>query len=95
MRTWNIPNQGKCYIYRIRNRSRVVELLLQLENKQQTMQNNVEIQHKSMYSIYISSLCIMIAFPLARFTTGVRGNLNAMNHIALSSAQHLMSNIML
>ena len=32
--------------------SRIVELLLQLENKQQ-MQNNVETQHNRMYSLYI------------------------------------------
>ena len=47
MRTWNIHN----IIYR--DRSRVVELLLQSENKQQIMQNNVETQHKHMYSLYI------------------------------------------
>ena len=33
----------------VRDRSHVVELLLQLENKQQIMQNNVETQHKHMY----------------------------------------------
>ena len=49
-----------------RNRSRAVELLLQLENKQ-IMQNNVETQHKHMYSFYIGSLC-NVAFPMARFT---------------------------
>ena len=47
-----------------RDRSLVVELLLQLENKQQIMQNN---QHKHMYSLYIGSLC-NVAFPMARFT---------------------------
>ena len=31
------------------DRSRVVELSLQLETKQQIMQNNVETQHKHMY----------------------------------------------
>ena len=30
--------------------------LLQLENKQQIMQNNVETQHNRMYSLYIGSL---------------------------------------
>ena len=50
-----------------RDRSRVVELLLQLENKQQIMQNNVETQHNRMYLLYIGSLC-NVAFPLARFT---------------------------
>ena len=52
---------------RDRDRSRVVKLLLQLENKQQIMQNNVETQHKHMYSLYIGSLC-NVAFPMARFT---------------------------
>ena len=50
-----------------RDRSRVVELLLQIENKQQIMQNNVETQHKHMYSLYVGSLC-NVAFPIARFT---------------------------
>ena len=31
-----------------RDRSRIVELLLQLENKQQIIQNNVETQHNRM-----------------------------------------------
>ena len=31
-----------------RDRSRVVQLLLQLENEQQIMQNNMEIQHRDM-----------------------------------------------
>ena len=53
------------FIYR--DRSRVVELLLQLEKKQQNMRNNVETQHKHMYSLYIGSLC-NVAFPMARFT---------------------------
>ena len=55
--------RGENVIYR--DRSRVVELLLQLENKQ--MQNNVETQHNRMYSLYIGSLC-NVAFPMARFT---------------------------
>ena len=54
-------------IYMYRDRSRVVELLLQLENKEQIMQNNVETQHKHFYSLYIGSLC-NVAFPMARFT---------------------------
>ena len=58
---------GGNVIYIYRNRSRAVELLLQLENKQQIMQNNVETQHKHMYSFYIGSLC-NVAFPMARFT---------------------------
>ena len=50
-----------------RDRSHIVELLLQLENKQQIMQNNVETQHNRMYSLKIGSLC-NVAFPMARFT---------------------------
>ena len=46
-----------------RDRSRIVEL--QLEIKQQIMQNNEETQHKHMYSLYIGSLC-NVAFPMAR-----------------------------
>ena len=53
-----------------RDRSHVVELLLQLENKQQIMQNNVQTQHKHMYSLYIGSLC-NVAFPMARLTCNV------------------------
>ena len=49
-----------------RYRSRVVELLLQLENEQKIMQNNVDTQHNRMYSLYIGSLC-NVAFPMARF----------------------------
>ena len=48
------------------DRSRVVELLLHLENKE-IMPNHVDIQHKHMYSEYIGSLC-NIAFPMTRFT---------------------------
>ena len=50
-----------------RDRSRIVELLLQLENKRQIMKNNAETQHNRIYSLYIGSLCI-VAFPKARFT---------------------------
>ena len=52
-----------------RDRSRIVELLLQLENKQQIVQNNVVTQHNRMYSLYmyIGSLC-NVAFPMASFT---------------------------
>ena len=35
------------------DRSRIVELLLQLENKQQMQNNVVETQHNRMYSLYI------------------------------------------
>ena len=50
-----------------RDRSRIVELLLQLENKQQIIKNNVETRHNHMYSLYIGCLC-NVAFPMARFT---------------------------
>ena len=50
-----------------RDRSCIVELLLQLENEQQIMQNNVGTQHNRMYSLYIGSLC-NVAFPMAHFT---------------------------
>ena len=52
-----------------RDRSSMVDLLLQLENKQQIMQNNVETQHKHMNSLYtsIGSLCNLV-FPMACFT---------------------------
>ena len=67
-----------------RDRSRIVELLLQLEYKQQIIQNNVETQHNHMYSLYIGSLC-NVAFScstlyLHRDFTCVRGNRNAMKH---------------
>ena len=38
-----------------RDRGHIVELLLQLESKQQIMQNNMETQQKYMYSLYIGS----------------------------------------
>ena len=38
-----------------RDRSHIVELLLQLENKQHIMQNNVETRHKHMYSFFMGS----------------------------------------
>ena len=49
------------------DRSSIVELLLQLENKQQIVQINVETQHKHLYWLYIGSLC-NIALPMAHFT---------------------------
>ena len=51
-----------------RDRSRKVELLLQLE-KQTTnhAKNYVEIQHNRTYSLYFGSL-YNVAFPMARFT---------------------------
>ena len=66
MRTWNIHNDHRENVI-YRDRSRVVEFLQQLENKQQIMQKNVETQHKHMYSLYNDSLC-NVAFPTARFT---------------------------
>ena len=45
--TWEHSQRREYVIYR--DRSRVVELLLQLENEQQIMQNNVDSQHKQMY----------------------------------------------
>ena len=65
MRTWIICNTGENVLYR--DRSRVVELLLQLENKKQIVQNNVETEHNRMYALCIGSLC-NVAFPMARFT---------------------------
>ena len=65
MRTWNIHNACRENVI-YRDRSCVVELLLQLENKQQIMQN-VETQHKHMYSLYNGSLS-NVAFPMARST---------------------------
>ena len=65
MRTWIVHNAGKRYIYK--DGSRVVQILLQLGNKQQITQNNVETQHKHMYSLYNDSLCNE-AFPMALFT---------------------------
>ena len=62
--------QGKRYI---RDRSLLVELLLQLENTQQIMQNNVETKHNVECSL-LCTLCLHHDF------TGVRGNLNAMKH---------------
>ena len=49
-----------------RDRSRIEELSQHLDNKQQIMQNNVESQHKHMYSLYIGSL-YNLAFPIVRF----------------------------
>ena len=56
-----------------RDRSCIVELLLQLENTRQIMQKNEETKHNVEYSL----LCTLY---LHRDFTGVRGNLNAMKH---------------
>ena len=60
MRTWNIHN----VIYK---GSKPCSRAFTTFGKQQTMQNNVETQHKHMYSLYIGSLC-NVAFPMAHFT---------------------------
>ena len=39
-----------------RDQSHDVEFLLQLENKQQIMQNNAETQHTHIYSLYMAVL---------------------------------------
>ena len=49
MRTWNFHNAGQTLYIGI-EAVHVVELLLQMENEQQIMQNNVETQHKHVYS---------------------------------------------
>ena len=54
-----------------RDGSRIVELFLQLEYKQQIIQNNVETQHNRMHSLYTGSFCY-VAFPMACDFTGVR-----------------------
>ena len=72
-----ITQRREYVIYR--DRRHIVEISLQLENKQQIMQNNVEIQHNRMYSLYIGSLPNGTLY-LHRDFTVVRGNLNAMKH---------------
>ena len=57
MRTWNVHNEENV-LYR--DRSPVVQLLLQLENKQQIMLNYVETQHKHMYSLYIILITLYV-----------------------------------
>ena len=63
----NVEHSQRREIFLYRDRSRLVELLPQLENKQQIMQNNVETQHNHMYSLYIGSLC-NVPFPMTRLT---------------------------
>ena len=61
------------------DQSRVVELLLQLVNKQQCG----ETQHKHMYWVYIGGLCNKAQYStlyLQRDFTGVHENLNTMKH---------------
>ena len=63
----NVKHSKRREIVIYRDRSRIVELFLQLENKQQIMQNNVETPHNRMHSLYTGSLC-NVTFPMARFT---------------------------
>ena len=63
----NVKHSKRTENFMYRDRNRIIELLLQLENKQEIMQNNVETQHNRMYSLYIGRLC-NVAFPMARFT---------------------------
>ena len=60
LRTWHMNNAGKM-VYR--KRSRVVSILLQLENKQQIMPNNVDTQKKHMYTcirdIVVHVVCVI------------------------------------
>ena len=63
----NVEHLQHRYNVMYRDRSHVVEFLLQLENKRQIMQNNVETQRKHMDSLYIGSLS-NLAFPMACFT---------------------------
>ena len=55
----NVENSQRREKVIYRDRSRIVELLLQLEYKQQIIQNNVETQHNRMYSLYIGIVCVM------------------------------------
>ena len=50
-----------------RDRSRMIELLLQLENKQKIIQNDFRLNTMACYSLYIGSM-YNVAFPMARFT---------------------------
>ena len=66
-------------------------------DKQQIMPNNVETQHKHMYSYYIGSTCICnIVFPKCTSITGylyrdftaagIRETLNATEHLPLKTS---------
>ena len=63
----NVKHSKRTENFIYRDRNRIIKLLLQLENKQEIMQNNEETQHNRMYSLYIGRLC-NVAFPMARFT---------------------------
>ena len=54
IRTCHIYNKDKTLFYR--DQRRVGKLLLQLDNKQQIMQNNVETQYNNMYSLCIGNI---------------------------------------
>ena len=72
MRTQNIHNAGKTlYIQGSMSFSRP---FTSIEQQTTNHANDVDTQHKHMYSFYIDSLC-NVTFLMARFT-GVRGNLN-------------------
>ena len=53
---WVLAHKNMMHLQR-RDRNRLLEILLPLENKQQIMQNNVETQHKH----------ILVDFPMVRF----------------------------
>ena len=57
----NVTHLKHMYNVILRDQSHDVEFLLQLENKQQIMENNVETQHKHMYSLYIGSFVIWLS----------------------------------
>ena len=64
MRMW------KCYIPVQGSKPPCSRAFTTIGKQQQIMQNNVETQHKHVYSLYIGSLC-NVAFPVARFTCTV------------------------
>ena len=49
----NVTHLQNRYNFIHRDQSHDVEIFLQLENKQQIMENNVETQHKHMYSLVL------------------------------------------
>ena len=64
LRTWHIYNAGKT-LYK--DRSRVVELF-QMENKQQSMQNNVETQHRHICIRCSLVVCVIYSLPYMYIT---------------------------
>ena len=63
IRTWHIYNTGKMLFIVI---EACCKAFTTIGNNQEIMQNNVEAQHKHMYSLYIGSLCNK-ALSMARF----------------------------